>query len=735
MVMRSFNGESSIIILMDGSVIHRRSTTTTENPPRSPTPTQESFLSPRSQQPHNVHTVASITTNTILPSTTTTTTTATATAATAATAASTNGSPTSLDGIRQEQYYEQEQQDQEQVGRKLLQPRGKTEKVASLYRKISTEPLPVEPTTVAAFFISGNGLTPQTQQQQPHQKNEQQDVGVLKDGIDKTTMRTTVTGTTNRHTPTNKTWSNARMMPPQSPKKAMTTTRMLPTINDTTTPATTPGTASGERMMTLQPSDRVSPARASNREMDKHDALMSATRGLGMTTPTTTTTTSRNSGWGLQLSPTGLRGKSTQRTSLPSDRNVNWRYDHPGVKEASIPMPIGVVAMSAGRGRGGGGGSSVSSTRIATTMDSSRCSQPDRMINSNHNNNNAIVDDGGVDSGRASTTGAIFILNDGSYISREPGILTRHPVVVGVGGATSGGSSSVTLPTSTTTTIASGGPPSQQCLNSNDDGGVLSELNGVVVPQPNPPNRFFLMPHEQVDHDVGQRKRQSSRRSLVVVWTVLLVVVLVIAGVVTGVLVNSGRNTKDSPPPADVSLGGNDTDINKDDLEFVERLAITRQWILDAALTSPYDLDVPGSPQNMALQWLASSDDDTLSLKDSLSSFGDNGLVLKEEKEDEKIRMTAYYCMTVLYYALNGPQWRHQQGWLNRTIGVCDWDFVNCSNSGSGRAADADANGSLEVNTVGPMPGNSLRGKVPSELQHLSQLREYEIVLSFFPNV
>jgi hypothetical protein len=113
------------------------------------------------------------------------------------------------------------------------------------------------------------------------------------------------------------------------------------------------------------------------------------------------------------------------------------------------------------------------------------------------------------------------------------------------------------------------------------------------------------------------------------------------------------------------------------------------------------DLNTEGSPQRDALIWIAG---------------GDKLSEIDEEIEGEDLdRLVTRYVLAVFYYSLEGQNWIASDGWLDPQKEVCEWKFIDCI-----------GNETKTVQAIEVSSRNNLKGVLPSELQHLSDLREYD---------
>ena len=131
-------------------------------------------------------------------------------------------------------------------------------------------------------------------------------------------------------------------------------------------------------------------------------------------------------------------------------------------------------------------------------------------------------------------------------------------------------------------------------------------------------------------------------------------------------------------------------------LQGAARFEMIRE-VLGDSVSAVGDLDNVNSAQYAALTWIANEDE--------LSPIFENS----EEGVISNLRTR--YIFSLFYHSLGGPGWIKSENWLEASVGVCAWQFVNCTESGA-------------LRSIGPIISNNLRGHLPSELQHLSTLRK-----------
>jgi hypothetical protein len=122
---------------------------------------------------------------------------------------------------------------------------------------------------------------------------------------------------------------------------------------------------------------------------------------------------------------------------------------------------------------------------------------------------------------------------------------------------------------------------------------------------------------------------------------------------------------------------------------------------LEDFVSSPESFSDISSPQSAALSWVA----------DDPSSKMDSESISAGGPEYEKL--LTRYSLAVFYFGLDGNSWFSNEGWLSTQDDECSWEYISCD--GEGSVISIDSSGS---------PRN-IRGQIPSEIQHISSLREY----------
>jgi len=128
------------------------------------------------------------------------------------------------------------------------------------------------------------------------------------------------------------------------------------------------------------------------------------------------------------------------------------------------------------------------------------------------------------------------------------------------------------------------------------------------------------------------------------------------------------------------------------------------------SLSNPSDFNDGSSPQSKALQYVLQEHIQEVvqeAEEEKITTIDDH---LRERTDIIKQR----YVMAVLYYSLNGDDWKRNEGWLSKTSSVCEWHSTH-NDEENVVCNDAGLLQILHLNK------NNLKGTLPAmELQHLS---------------
>jgi hypothetical protein len=107
-----------------------------------------------------------------------------------------------------------------------------------------------------------------------------------------------------------------------------------------------------------------------------------------------------------------------------------------------------------------------------------------------------------------------------------------------------------------------------------------------------------------------------------------------------------------------VVIGVTVGNINNNNNNNNSRENVVQQWLQTNGVSSLEDMAEPGSPQNLALSWIAVPD----KLPQTLDS-------------PEGARFVSRYVAALLYYALDGSSWDYQLSFLSEQD-VCEWNDI-----------------------------------------------------------
>lgn len=141
------------------------------------------------------------------------------------------------------------------------------------------------------------------------------------------------------------------------------------------------------------------------------------------------------------------------------------------------------------------------------------------------------------------------------------------------------------------------------------------------------------------------------------------------------------------------------------------------------------------SPQSQALQWVKTN------------NYPD--YYLEEEENDTTKKqpndiLLQHYVLALLYFGLDGPNWRHQERWLWNSTSVCEWytshhpSYNTYQGGSSGISSNSPythlCSGDGMLLQVLDLSSNNLRGTIPTELgllsNHLKQIKLHRNMLS-----
>jgi len=194
---------------------------------------------------------------------------------------------------------------------------------------------------------------------------------------------------------------------------------------------------------------------------------------------------------------------------------------------------------------------------------------------------------------------------------------------------------------------------------------------------------------QQQQRDAPSPRRQCPERCKTSPKVAILIIVTTILVVVAVVLVA-------------IFVSGDDDSIDLDDTTSSPTVDPQTIESFDAILetvSSPQDLNTPGTSQYQARQWLLTQD-----------------LLRDDVLLDGQERVIQRYVLANLYYATNGPFW-NVLGYLQVDQSECEWTGLVC---------DAD-NPAQKLVVHLHLPSSNLTGSLPAELAKLVHLGELNL--------
>jgi Leucine rich repeat len=260
------------------------------------------------------------------------------------------------------------------------------------------------------------------------------------------------------------------------------------------------------------------------------------------------------------------------------------------------------------------------------------------------------------------------------------------------------------------------------CSRSDDDDSRGSADEDDDPDRRRPPEQFIAWTEgtlvEAIDLIDAEFDRSRRKRMVRIGSLVVLVVVMAIVAVAVGVTLSLRRNNAEptAPPTPAPTFAPEAITAEMFDAFLSDRR------LTNATLAA---MDVEGTPQSMALQWLQSK--------------RANRSVIPDDANPVQ-RLVQQYALAVLYYATTpsaGNGWTNSSGWLV-DLDECDWFGCRCNRTGDGswemHSLDLSQNGLaagtlpaeigiLDGLTALDLSGNAFSGTIPSELGRLSNLQ------------
>lgn len=156
-------------------------------------------------------------------------------------------------------------------------------------------------------------------------------------------------------------------------------------------------------------------------------------------------------------------------------------------------------------------------------------------------------------------------------------------------------------------------------------------------------------------HEQMPRKKRSSKHKL---YCMAGSLVLVAIAAVILVFFSKGSDDSGGSPSSSTSVNSSPpNDKNKPPPQKQEgspRMETIVDMLVKMGVSDSEVLNTDGTPQRLAVEWIANED------------------ALQYDPFDDESRLIQRYAITVTYYALNGPEWKHQLNFLTPDE-ECTW--------------------------------------------------------------
>lgn len=189
--------------------------------------------------------------------------------------------------------------------------------------------------------------------------------------------------------------------------------------------------------------------------------------------------------------------------------------------------------------------------------------------------------------------------------------------------------------------------------------------------------------------------------------SIIVAIVVPIAVIIPST--NISKRDENEMRPDDAIEINKSTPIQKKFLQVVSRLS------------SREDLEDPSSPQSKAAEWLL-----TKSLPPIIGNTDEvpTNVTMDTLNISFNDYLSERYVAATIYYGLGGEEWTTQDNWLSGLIPSDAFNILGPIGRWSKDMIQVNENGTV----IGLFLGdNNLRGQIPSEIQHLSQLKYLHI--------
>jgi len=175
---------------------------------------------------------------------------------------------------------------------------------------------------------------------------------------------------------------------------------------------------------------------------------------------------------------------------------------------------------------------------------------------------------------------------------------------------------------------------------------------------------------------------------------------------IIGLSVGLSGGSSSSPSIDDASASAT-TPLGYAGVGDVERYRGVVEFLGDF-ISSKSQLETRGTPQNLAANWMAGLDKDQFTIPyDSMTTDGNYYFIQR-------------YVMVVFYYALGGQNWQYSSRFLT-SAQTCDWNRGFDLDNEEEYRFGVHCENREEISYLF-MPGNGLRGSIPTELGYLTKL-------------
>lgn len=165
------------------------------------------------------------------------------------------------------------------------------------------------------------------------------------------------------------------------------------------------------------------------------------------------------------------------------------------------------------------------------------------------------------------------------------------------------------------------------------------------------------------------------------------------------------------------------------------------EWLSEHDISSMESLTTANTPQFQAARWISDMDAEHLDIPVHVDMDADylqfNASL--EEQHEAHHRHVVYerflqrYVLAVFFFALEGPFWNHDLLFLSENH-ECSWYKTEVANDGEKLAVGVTCNDKLLVVDIF-IPGNNLKGELPSEIQSLRHLELLALRNNYISNI